>query len=295
MINLFQAEWQKAVGNRWVIGFLVWIFPVGTLAFIIFSCIAMLFVASFKEIFARGISTWTASMVGVWTFATNPFGRMFLIGFMAVTFAGEYQWQTWKNIVPRSSRTPLILMKFVIVTLIFLLTFVLMSIILGIGQGIQAQIANVAYGPELSLTVAVDFLQDYFLQMGLATLSVMISGIVAVLAAMMMRSILGGALVGIGITIVEPVSLGVFIGLARLFDSVFFLNLYRLTPFYNIENMSSWIRNNSGTVYLTFPFEYMNAMAPIDSLLFSAVVLFTWVVGGIGLILYLFNHQDITS
>ena len=112
MTSLFHAEWQKAVGNRWVTGFLVWIFPVGALAFVIFSCITMLLVSSFREVFAQDISTWTASMVGVWAFATNPFGRMFLIGFMAVTFAGEYQWQTWKNVIPRSSRTSLILVKF---------------------------------------------------------------------------------------------------------------------------------------------------------------------------------------
>jgi hypothetical protein len=295
MINLFQAEWQKAVGNRWVTGFLVWIFPVGMLSFIVFSSIAMLLSSSFREGFAQGITSWTDSMVNVWAFVTNPFGRMFLIGFMAVTFAGEYQWQTWKNIVPRSGRASLILMKFVVVTLIFLLTFILVSIILGVGQGIQAQIADVPYGPAFSLDVGLDFLQNYLLQMGLTTLSVMISGIIAVLAAMMMRSILGGALVGIGIAIVEPVSLGVFIGLAGLFDSVFFLNLYRFTPFYNIENISSWIRYDSGTIYLSFPFEYLEAVAPIDSILFSTTVLLAWVIGGIGLILYLFNRQDITS
>ncbi|MCZ7672066.1 MAG: ABC transporter permease [Chloroflexi bacterium] len=157
MINLFQAEWQKAVGNRWVTGFLVWIFPVGMLSFIVFSSIAMLLSSSFREGFAQGITSWTDSMVNVWAFVTNPFGRMFLIGFMAVTFAGEYQWQTWKNIVPRSGRASLILMKFVVVTLIFLLTFILVSIILGVGQGIQAQIADVPYGPAFSLDVGLDF------------------------------------------------------------------------------------------------------------------------------------------
>ncbi|MCZ7672065.1 MAG: hypothetical protein M5U34_35540 [Chloroflexi bacterium] len=133
------------------------------------------------------------------------------------------------------------------------------------------------------------------MQMGLTTLSVMISGIIAVLAAMMMRSILGGALVGIGIAIVEPVSLGVFIGLAGLFDSVFFLNLYRFTPSTILKIYLVGFRYDSGTIYLSFPFEYLEAVAPIDSIFFSTTVLLAWVIGGIGLILYLFNRQDITS
>jgi hypothetical protein len=222
-------------------------------------------------------------------------GRMFLIGYMAVTFAGEYQWQTWKNTVPRSSRFSLILIKFVVVILLFLLAFILMSLIITVGQAIQAQIADVPFGPALSWNVFVEFLSDYLLQMTLTTFSVITSGIMAVLAAMVMRSILGGALVGIGIAIMESVSLAAFMGLARLFHSLFFLHLFRFTPFYNIENMSSWIRYDAGTNFLSFPFEFMNGVAPVDSLAFSLTVLLTWIVGGISLIIFLFHRQDITS
>jgi hypothetical protein len=35
VLQLFHAEWIKLVGNRWRAAFLLWIFPIGTLAFVI--------------------------------------------------------------------------------------------------------------------------------------------------------------------------------------------------------------------------------------------------------------------
>ena len=56
---------------------------------------------------------WTDTFMASWGFANNLFGRMFLLGFTAVTFAGEYQWGTWKNIIPRQRRSLLIMAKFI--------------------------------------------------------------------------------------------------------------------------------------------------------------------------------------
>ncbi len=89
-------------------------------------------------------------MLSPWSFANNLFGHTFLLGFTAVTFAGEYQWGTWKNIVPRQRRSLLIIAKFINLGVLILIAFGLMSLILGLGQGLLTRMAGVPYGPEVT-------------------------------------------------------------------------------------------------------------------------------------------------
>jgi hypothetical protein len=126
---------------------------------------------------------------------------MILLGFAAVVFAGEYQWGTWKNIVPRNRRVMLLLMKFMALGVFVVLAFVLMSIIWVIGLGVLAQIAGAEYGPAVTLHVLSDFAEDYAIQAALTFTSMMIAAGYAALAGMLTRSILGGVLVSFGITL----------------------------------------------------------------------------------------------
>ena len=110
-----------------------------------------------------------------------------------------------------------------------------------------------------------------------------------------MRSILGGIMVGIGISIAEPLVIPGSLALARLFDREFFLHLGRFGPFYNIENVNSWVRTDQAVNWLDSFFEMFNVVAPVDSLGFSVLLLAFWMVLGVGLVLYLFQRQDITT
>ncbi len=289
MVSVLHAEWQKMVGNRWTTGFLIWIFPIGALGVVVLMSVFALLIPSFRDNVSVQ-SLWTESFLAPWSFANNLFGRIFLLGFTAVTFAGEYQWGTWKNIVPRQRRGLLIMAKFINVAVLILIAFGLMSLILGFGSGILALIADVSYGPEVTGEVMGEFLGDYALQATLAFVSVIIVSIYAALSAILMRSILGGLLVGIGISIVEPLILGANLWLARLFDSEFFLHLGRFSPFYNIENVNSWVRSDQAVSWLN---PFFDGNAPVDSMGFSLLVLAAWVGVGIGLVLYLFQRQDI--
>jgi len=296
MVNVLRAEWQKMVGNRWTIGFLIWIFPVGALGFVGAMSLFGLLIPSFRDNIQANMSVepqrWTNTFLVPWGFTNNLFGRIFLLGFTAVTFAGEYQWGTWKNIVPRQRRGLLIIAKFVNLGALILIAFGLMSVIFGFGYGIMTRIADVTYGPEVTDGVVREFLGDYVLQATLAFISVIIASIYAALSAIMMRSILGGIMVGVGISIVEPLIFGVTLWLARLFDSEIFLHLGRISPFYNIENVNSWVRNDHAVEWLAPLF---SQGAPMDSMSFSVLVLAAWLAVGIGLVLYLFQRQDITT
>lgn len=295
MGNVLRAEFLKMVGNRWVTGLLIWVFPMGALGFVGLMALLALLIPSFRANVFFEPPLWTNAFLGPWGFANNLFGRIFLLGFTAVTFAGEYEWGTWKNIVPRQRRGQLIMAKFINLGVLILIAFGLMSLILGLGQGLLARIVDVPYGPEVTGEVLQEFLGDYALQATLAFSSVLIASIYAALSAMMMQSILGGILVGIGISIVEPLVFGMNLGLARLFDSVWFVHLGRISPFYNIENVNAWVRRGQAIDWLKPSFRLFDQPAPVDSMRFSVLVLAVWLALGIGLVLVLFQRQDITT
>ena len=105
-----------------------WVFPVGAFAFSVVIGVLLWLLPSFRESLVNdGAIPWTAAALGAWTVPTNLFGRMFLIGFIATVFAGEYQWSTWKNVIPRTHRVKLLLAKFLALAAVILLAFSLMA------------------------------------------------------------------------------------------------------------------------------------------------------------------------
>jgi len=217
-----------------------------------------------------------------------------LLSFTAVVFAGEYQWSTWKNLLPRNRRPALILIKFVPLGLFVVVAFVLMSIVLGVGMGVLSALVGKPYGPKVTGDVLADFAGDYTLQASLAFTSTIIAGGYAALAAMLTRSIIGGVLAGFVITFIENLSIVGLVLIGYLLDVPDVVHLYRLTPGYNLLNVSSWISNDAaGTfeVQVGAAADYVFA----DSLTFSVAVLAVWVIGLITVTVLLFRRQDITS
>lgn len=294
MLNLFRAEWVKITGNRWVIGCLVWVFPLAAVAFIAFASFVFALSSNARHEFAAETQLWTEQMVGVWGIPNNPLGRLLLIGFTAVMFAGEYQWGTWKNIIPRNKRVALILMKFLTLGVLIVVAFVLMSVIMLIGTWLLVLIAGGTYGPSLTGEVLTDFAGDYLFQAALAFTSTMIAAGYSALAAMLTRSILGGVIVGIGVALIENL---LFLGLmiiAYFLDFPQVLQLYRITPAYNLLNVNEWIINDHASV-AEFPYNDVDRVVYSNSLEVSVLLLALWIIGLIGLTIFLFRRQDITS
>ena len=285
---------MKIAGNRWVAGCLVWIFPVGALAFMIVVGVIMALSSTAREQFFDAPAQWTEQAVAVWNIPNNPLGRLVLLGFTAVVFAGEYQWQTWKNVVPRNRRSLLIVIKFLALGAFIVTAFVLMSILWTVGTGVLSRIAGVPYGPSLTGGVLADFAGDYALAAALAFTSTIIAAGYAALAGMLTRSILGGVLVGFAITFVENLLAPVLALIGLLLDIPRIVHLYRLTPGYNLLNVSSWI-NSDEAIEWTIQVSDKARYTMTDSLAFSIFVLAAWVVGLVGLTIFLFRRQDIAS
>jgi len=295
MRNLFRAEWLKIAGNRWVAGCLIWIFPTMAIGLVIVMGLVLTFSTSARNGFRQDdVYLWTNNAIGVWDILNNPLGRLILLGFTSVVFAGEYQWQTWKNVVPRNRRVALILIKFLALGVFVVVAFVLMSILWTLGWGILTQIADTTYGPRVTGEVLSEFAEDYALAAGLAFTSTIISAGYAALAGMLTRSILGGVLVGFGLTLAEGFSILALLLIGWFANIPEIVHLYRFLPFYNLLNVTSWLNENKSLMMRPYEDGDYSYILFSDSLLFSVAVLAAWVIGLIALTAALFRRQDLT-
>ncbi len=294
MLNLIRAEWKKATKNYMLIGFLVWSYPIGVGMLYGFFVLTALLVPRMRD----GLTTmssgqWTSDMAGIWgmvsTFPGNVFGRMLPLAFMAVIFAGEYQWGTWKNLIPRGRRISLLLAKFITLIAIIATSLLVTTLIAGVMQVIAHKIADLPYGPALSAEALADFARMYIREALLSVASLIILAGYASLAALLTRSILGSLMLGLGFSIVEPITITFFGLLGKLLDNNQAVNLYRFVPTYNIDNIRAWLVTDEALTGMPFGF---NAEA---SLGFSAAMLALWIVGLVLLSAVIFQRQDITS
>ncbi|MCB0009170.1 MAG: ABC transporter permease [Anaerolineales bacterium] len=295
MRELLIAEWQKMTGNRWLAGFLIWIYPVGAVATVLVMSLIALVSDSFADFIRQDPGLWTEQVVGALGLPTNAFGRILLIGFAVVVFAGEYQWGTWKNTVPRSTRTKLIFSKFITLLVLVSVACILFALIWGLGRGLMVKIAGAEYGPALTGAVLRDFLGDFAGRYLLVMVTVFISASLAALVVMVTRSIMAGLMFGVGLAIAEPIA---FIGLtltASVLKAPWILHLGRALPYYHFDNAVSWIVNEAPSSLTSFALTLGPEYAFQDSLTVSLVVLVSWAIILPALIIYLFQRQDITS
>jgi len=294
MFSLLRAEWKKVAKNHLLTSFLIWILPVGFASLIVIFTI-MSYVSETMRGIPSGFSTglWTSDMLGIWavviSFPGNLFGRMMPLAFMAVGFAGEYQWGTWKNILPRNRRPMLIASKLVILITIVMLSLVLTSLIVGVGWSVSHHIHNLPYGPAWSGEVLVDFIKLYAQTMLIGLFSLMILGGFAALSAIVTRSILGGLLLGFFFSVIDAMSLGALLFLRNLLKVPKLTNLYQYTPTYNMDNLRYWFIHGSANTIVVPGFTTEPSIGA------SFTILIIWVIGLVGLAILIFQRQDITS
>ena len=236
---------------------------------------------------------WTNDFSMIWgfinSFPGNVFGRLLPIAFMATIFAGEYQWGTWKNIVPRRSRYALIISKQIVLVTLIVLAFLLTSVVTVSIQTVRHLLAGLTYNPEISSLSLVEFFQVYLREAGFAITSLILMTAFAAIAAILTRSVLGSLLISFGLSILELVSglllafFGYLIKVPELVDA------YRFMPSYSIENIRSWLVEE--TAYMA-PLPEFTAS---PTLLFSTIILVFWIFGSSVLAIWLFNRQDISG
>jgi ABC-2 type transport system permease protein len=286
--RLLRAEWMKITGHRRATGGLIWIFPALAVLATILGLLAAAFSSSFRTGLILDPVRWTDTAVLPWLIPNNPLGRVLLLGFTAVLFAGEYQWDTWKSIVPRTERVPLILIKFATMAVFVVFAFTIMSILLTFGIGLVSSAAGASYGPPLSGAGLASFSKDYGLQMAYAFVSTVIAAGFVALSAMITRSILGTVITSFFIALGETLLVFPLYVVSALLDIPGILHVYRFLPSYNLLSLFSWLQGETPE-----GLELPSGASIVDGAAFSEIVLVCWMIGLTATTAYLFYRQDI--
>ena len=291
MTTLFRAEWQKITGYRIVATLLVWIYPAGAALMMVLALIGVLLSESLRAGVQQSPPVWTQQSMVIWELVNSEIGRFLLVTFAAFVFAGEYQWGTWKNLVPRTARVPLILTKYAAFAVLITAAVLLAVIIVIGGVWLIGAVAGVAPNPALSDGAAMGDATRDFVQRGLITLtSAIIAASYAALGGMLTRSIIGGVIVGFLLQFAEQGVLLASVLLGQLIPALRGLvNLYLVTPSYNLSNIGSYAQFGSPFAIHAGPDLAVGPLALEASLL----IVLAWVVGLIALVTWLFRRQDI--
>jgi ABC-type transport system involved in multi-copper enzyme maturation permease subunit len=289
MLNLLRAEWQKIIGHGLLTSFTLWVFPVGALAF---SMFAVLWVLVSPDTMLS--TNWQRGMLAAWRIITgfpgNVLTRMFSMAFLAAFIAGEYEAKTWKNTVPRSRRSVLLLAKFIMLPVMLILSLAATSLIWGVGMWLPAAIAGADYGPRLTGEVLGAFVPDYLLEMGLALATAFVMTGFAALAVLLTRTVVGGLILGMGMSIIEVVFAFLIQFISFAFNRPEWANLYAYTPTFSVENIRSWVYAE-----VALDPEFVPSFTAAHTLPFSIAVLLVWIVVLVVLSIVIFERQDLTS
>ncbi|MCA9955507.1 MAG: ABC transporter permease [Anaerolineales bacterium] len=295
MRSAFAAEWRKLLGHTKAIAFLVWVYPIGALMIVLLiQILPALLLDPVREMIAASPIDWTENLLSVWNamngFPGGTFLRMPFIAFIAMAFAGEYQWGTWKNIVPRQSRMNLIFAKFLVLALLLMLALLLTSLVLLAGGWLESVLFNVPYGPSLAELDWAAFLQQSLLQVLGTFVSTLIVASYAALIAMYSRSIIASLLLSVGVGIVELTSSVLLVIVSQAVQRPNLVNILVALPTYNLDNVRSWVVDGVGSTFGGYP-----GFTAVPPLWLSMVILLLWLGGLVGGTAVLFRHQDITS
>lgn len=293
-IGPLRAEWTKVARNYKLHSFLVWIFPIGMFAFYGLMIVAGLLYEPARPGLVYGCNgQWTDNFNGLWSvlsvFPGSIFGRILPLAFFAVVFAGEYQWGTWKNLVPRNRRQALLLCKGTIAALAVTFSLFLAALLSAGGQALLCKVGGASFGPALSFAVLQANLLDFLLSILTGILPLLMILGFAAIASVVTRSILGGFLGGFGLSLLELMILSVLLLLRNLFGRPEIVNLYRFAPSFNLDNLRMWFFQGQA-----FQGEFVG-MTVTFSVGQSLAVMAIWILVPLCLTMFSFQRQDLTS
>lgn len=296
MRNLLKAEWKKSIHNHKTVSFIVWIIPVATFTmYLVGIPLAMLSESERQQglLASLGSVNWIADLTGIYNsilvFPILIMGRLFVLSYIALTMAGEYQWDTWKAIVPRTRRSSLLMSKIIMATVVFLISLILTSVINLGGGAIGRAALGMEYPPALNSANLGRLASAYAINFGLATLAIFFFCSFGAIVARFSRSVLMTFLGGFMFSLLDAMSDVFLLFFSRLLNLPDLINAYAYSFSYNLTNLMSWLKDGKETLVT------LSGWAGGHSALYSSILLLVWVGGMFALALWAFNRQDITS
>ena len=281
MLEALSAEALKMRTHK-ATWFLVWLFPIA------FTIIMLLMIgagiAGVDKPEQPDVADWIENTTLIWFVPNNAVGRYLISAFIAVMFAGEYGWNTWKLIVPHRRRTSLVAAKYGLILILFAISFILTAILLtGLSFADDALTGDTV---PAGLNAAV--LWDSHWKAALAAVApVLIATGYASLAAVLTRSTIAALVIAIVATTIEQVVVGFGPQLYMKFPSIVW-PLYHVLPGHHIASLAECIREGAA-LKRDFP----GGLVVQYSCAASVAILLAWIAALWGATFAAFRRQDI--
>ncbi|HYG46399.1 MAG TPA: ABC transporter permease [Allosphingosinicella sp.] len=238
MLDALSAEALKMRAHK-ATWFLVWLFPIA------FTIIMLLMIGAGMLGFERpdqpNAHSWLENTTMIWFVPNNAVGRYLISAFVAVIFAGEYGWNTWKLIVPHRRRASLIAAKYALTMILFAISFVLTAALL-IGLAFADDALT---GDTMPAAITAAVIWETHSKAALAAVApVLIAIAYASLAAVLTRSTIAALVIAIVVTTAEQIVFGFGPQLYFKFPSIVW-PLYQVLPGHHLANLAEFIREGA--------------------------------------------------
>lgn len=283
MFDALTAELLKMRRHK-ATWFLVWIFPVGCVVLLALGIVVDLADTSAAVTRPPMARQWIAESAAVWSVPTNSLGRILISAYVAVVFAGEYGWNTWKLIVPHRSRSALVAAKLGLVVLLLALAYALTGALTAAMMRLEDAVTGDAFPAGVTLgTLAAAHAKGALAAVAPALLTIAYTS----LAAILTRSTIAALVIGIVVVTVE----GVFTQFAPFFADYMpglVWTLFHVLPGYHVANLVHWV-GEGAALQTSFPDGSAVALPWSVSLAAAGM----WTAGLTGLAFAAFRRQDI--
>jgi hypothetical protein len=237
MLDALSAERLKLSRHK-ATWFLVWLYPI---LFLLLFSVSVVVALAHPDAPARPVTAaaWMQQTAVIWKLPSQTIGRYLIAAYVAVVFAGEYGWNTWKLIVPHRSRVSLIAAKFAMIFLLFLMAFALTAAISLLFTWLEGSVRGSPV-PAGVTAVAILEAQARAALSGVAPFLFTLASIS--LAAVLTRSMVAALIIGVVLATIEQlfVKLGPFLS---VYAQSLVWTLYHALPGYHLANLESWITN----------------------------------------------------
>lgn len=281
MIEALSAEALKLRTHK-ATWFLVWMFPIA------FTIVMLMMIGAgiggFEAPDRPSAADWIENTALIWFIPNNAIGRYLICAFVAVVFAGEYGWNTWKLIVPHRRRASLIAAKYALTVLLIAVSFVLTAVLLT-----ALNFADDALtGDTRPAGLTASLLWDAHWRAALAALApVLVSIGYASLAAILTRSTIAALVIAIVATTVEQIVVGFGPQLSVRFPAIVW-PLYHGLPGHHVASLAEFIREGAA-LKRAFPDGRIVDLSWTTSL----AILLAWIAALWGATFAAFRRQDI--
>ena len=283
MLDALRAEAAK-IGRHKATWGLVWIYPIALTAVIALIVVMTLVNGGDVVDKAPSLAEWLDDAAAFWGAPRQAVVRMLIAAYVAVVFAGEYGWNTWKLIVPHRARGGLLAAKYALVLILFAVSFVMAAMLFTAGVWTD----DVMSGDPIPAGITLASLAGAHGTAALGAIGpVLVTIGYASLAAILTRSMVGALIVSIVMIAVESL-IGSFAPILAVYLPSAMWALVHALPGYHLANLASWIGEGQA-LSMPFPSGAVVALGWSTSL----AVVAGWIAALAGATFALFRRQDI--